>query len=65
MARFRSNAGLGHWNTVKHLLHYLQGTTTMHSPIAQTIHLVKSSQLSPLLIIVGAKTVGDLLAGTS
>src|SRR5882724_2763028 len=26
LARFRSNPGLGHWNVVKHLLHYLQGT---------------------------------------
>jgi len=26
LARFRSNPGLGHWNAVKHLLCYLQGT---------------------------------------
>jgi len=26
LARFRSNLGLGDWNAVKHLLHYLQGT---------------------------------------
>jgi len=35
LARFGSNPGIGHWNAVKHLLHYLQGTvnhTLTYSP---------------------------------
>jgi len=30
LARFRSNPRIAHWNTVKHLLHYIQGTASTH-----------------------------------